>query len=247
MSKRLGAVAAVLLAAGSVAGAQTNTFSSGTSYTSPSITGFATTSSQMAGMLVSWRFTGSATVFSSAWGNLAGDFFGVSGSNGFRLRMGTGTSTFVTDWELRNSSTQSLDFIQMRGAPGRTLFDCGWTGTACVQNGQTTGGGLEGTISSADGWSHQRTGGTFTGTVLGAYSNSVGIGTNPDVGDLFESLLITFQGGMGAGKTYEFRADTDSSLPTADIPTPTVPEPSTYLLMGTGLVGLFSLRRKLKA
>jgi len=232
------------MAAGSMAGAQTNTFSTGTTFTTPAITGFATTGAEMAGMLVSWRFAGSATVFSSAWGNLGGGFFGVSGLNGFGLRMGGASDTFTSNWELTNSSTQRLQFIQMRGAPGRTLFDCGWTGTSCVNTG---GGGSEGTAASSTGWSHQQTGGTFAGTVLGAYTNSVGVGANPDVGDLFESLLITFQGDMGASATYNFRADTDSSPSGRDVPTPTIPEPSTYLLMGTGLLGLMSIRRKRKA
>jgi hypothetical protein len=232
------------MAAGSIAGAQTNTFTVGTAYTTPALTGFSTTSAQMAGMVVSWRFAGNATVFSSAWGNIGGGFFGVSGLNGFGLRMEATDNTFTSSWELTNSSQQRLDFVQMSGAQGRTLFDCGWTGTACANNGNGTG--AFGTAGSADGWSHQRTGGTFTGTVLGTYSNRVGLGAAPDVGDLFESLLITFEGSMGAGLTYTFRADTDSSPSGQDTPMPTIPEPSTYLLMGTGLIGLFSLRRKMK-
>jgi len=243
MRNKLGSVVAALMAAGSIAGAQTNTFTVGTAYTTPGITGFATTSSEMAGMIVSWRFANDATVFSSAWGNLGAGFFGVTGLNGFGLRMASGDDTFTSSWQLTNSSQQRLDFIQMRGAPGRTLFDCGWTGTACENTG---GGGSQGTAGSSTGWSHQQTGGTFAGTVLGTYSNRVGLGAAPDVGDLFESLLITFQGSMGAGATYTFRADTDSSPSGQDTPTPTVPEPSTYLLMGTGLIGLFSLRRKMK-
>jgi len=230
------------MAASSIAGAQTNTFTVGTAFTTPGLTGFATTSAQMAGMIVSWRFTGGATI-SQAWRDLGGGFFGVSGMNGFGLRMITTGTTFSNNWELTNGGQQRLDFIQMRGAPGRTLFDCGWTGTACENTG---GGGSEGTVGSSTGWSHQQTGGTFAGTVLGTYSNRVGLGAAPDVGDLFESLLITFRDGMAANGTYTFRADTDNSPSGQDIPTPTVPEPSTYLLMGTGLIGLFSLRRKMK-
>lgn len=244
MRKKLGAVVAALVTAGSMVGAQTNTFTTGTAYTTPGLTGFSTRSSEMAGMIVSWRFAGNGTVFSSAWGDLGGGFFGVSGVDGFGLRMSSGGDTFSTSWQLTNSSTQRLDYIQMRGAPGRTLFDCGWTGTACVNTGN--GGGDFGTAGSADGWSHQQTGGTFAGTVLGTYANAVAIGANAAVGDLFESLLITFDGSMGAAATYDFRADTDSSPANLGTPMPTVPEPSTYLLMGTGMIGLFSLRRKMK-
>jgi len=244
MRNRLGSVVAALMAASSIAGAQTNSFTVGTAFTTPGLTGFATTSEEMAGMIVSWRFAGNATVFSQAWNDLGAGFHGVIGSNGFGMRMASADNTFTSNWQLTNSSQQRLDYVQMNGARGRTLFDCGWTGTACANTGNGTG--AFGTAGSADGWSHQRTGGTFTGLVLGTYSNRVGLGADADVGDLFESLLITFDGAMGAGLTYTFRADTDSSPSGRDIPTPTVPEPSTYLLMGTGLIGLFSLRRKMK-
>ncbi len=85
---------------------------------------------------------------------------------------------------------------------------------------------------------------SFTGSVFGEYANLVSVIPNAPVGDLFEQLTLTFGGGgMGAGQSYTFRADTDSSP--SDRPPPTVvPEPSTYALVATGLAALAFARRR---
>jgi hypothetical protein len=237
-------VAALLMSAATVAQAQTNTFIAGSPVVSPGLTGFATLGSEMSGMLVEWQFAGGGGGASASWGDLGGGFHGVTGANGFRVRMASGGDSFSSNWEVQNSSTQRLDWLRFRGAAGRTLFDCGWNTAANPDRCDNTGrGDSEGTAGSADGWSLESTGGTFTGNVFGQYSNIVSIFPNGPVGDLFERLQITFGGAMGAGQTYTFRADTDSSP--LNLPPPVVfPEPSTYVLMATGLAMIVAARRR---
>jgi len=240
--RRIAAVAVLSAVASAAAGAQTNSFVAGSAVNSPNLTGAATLGNEMTGMLVTWRFVGGGT-FSAAWGDLGGGKFGVTGADFFKLSLGATDDTFGSVWRLDNSNTQRLSSIRMNGAPGRTLFDCGWTGTACNNTGNA--GGLNGTSGSSDGFSLMNAGGNYTGGVTGQYSNIVGVGGNPPVGDLFEQLTITFDNILGAEDFYEFRADTDNS--SFDRPPPAiVPEPSTWALMfvGLGAVGVAKRRRR---
>jgi hypothetical protein len=239
-------LAALLAVTTSVAAAQTNSFVAGSQYTSSGLTGSATVASDMTGMRVEWTFVlgggGSAT-----WGSLGGGVHGVTGANGFTLRMGSADDTFDTSWELRNSTTARLASLRLRGAAGRTVFDCGWNTTVSPNRCNNTGrggAGNDGTAGSNDGWSMQTTDGSFAGAVLGEYANLVSVTPNAPVGDLFEQLTLTFVGGMGAGESYFFRADTDSSPTNQPPPTQVVPEPSTYALLATGLAALAALRRR---
>lgn len=240
--KRVAAFAAIAFGAASVAGAQTNSFGGGAIVNADVLTGSSTNGSEMVGMNVSWTFAAGGGSFSGAWANLGGGSFGVTGANNFSLTFGGAQDTFTDSWVLTNSNTQRLQSIRLNGAPGRTLFDCGWTGTACIGNGASSSFGTSGSFL---GFSLTTTGGTYGGGVRGVYSNLVGLGGNAPVGDLFEQLDISFDGIMGAGSTYLFRADTDNS--SFDRPPPTItPEPSTWALMFVGLaaVGVAKRRRR---
>lgn len=196
----------------------------------------------MTGMLVTWNFAGGGGSFSSAWGDIGGGRFGVTGANSFSLSLGATENTFGGLWTLQNSTTQRLSSIRLNGAPGRTLFDCDWTGTVCNNSG--LGAGFFGTSGSADGYSLLNAGGSYAGGVTGQYSNRVGVGGNPPVGDLFEQLTIGFDDIIGANGTYMFYADTDNS--SFDQPPPTVvtPEPSTWALIFVGLAAVGVAKRR---
>lgn len=143
----------------------------------------------MVGMLVTWNFAGGGGTFSSAWGKLGGGLYGVAGANNFSLSFEAATNTFGGVWSLQNSTVNRLSSIRLNGAPGRTLFDCDWTGTACNMNGRAAG--LLGTPGSAGGWSLETAaGGTYGGGLTGQYANAVGVGGNPPVGDLFEQRTM---------------------------------------------------------
>jgi hypothetical protein len=242
-------MAALVLGFAATSHAQTNTFVGGTQYVTPGLTGFATTGQDMTGMIVEWQFASVVGIGSATWGSLGGGFHGVTGANGFRVQMGSTGDSFSSNWELQNSSTQRLAWIRFRGAAGRTVFDCGWNGTANPNRCNNIGtGNDDGSAGSADGYSLETVaGGSFAGSVFGEYSNAVSIIPNAPVGDLFEQLTITFGGIMGANQSYFFRADTDSSPSNLPPPTVVLPEPSTYALLASGLAIIIAVRRRRNA
>jgi hypothetical protein len=206
-------------------------------YSGSALTGFATNGSQMGGMRVTWTAVTGA-VSSASWANLGDGFWGVN-SDGFRVQYDESTTTFGYRWGVSNGSALAIRSIRFNGAPGRTLFDCAWTGTACSGPGSSI---PEGTSGSAEGWTFEN-GETRSG-VSATYSNLFKLdAAAAPVGDLFEQLTITFGGdGLGAQEQYSFFADTDNSPSEAPEPTP-VPEPSSAVLMVAGLAGLAGARR----
>ena len=241
-SIRAAAVLAVLSAAAAPVAAQTNSFAPGAQVNSPMLTGFQTRGDEMVGMQVTIDVAGGG-LLSTAWAILGGGLCGGSFGNGFRVTLGCASDSFTGTWSVVGATTERINSVRFNGAPGRTLFDCGWTGQACSPIGQNGGGTLAGTPGSSDGWTLESLGGTFGGTVNGFYTNRVSVGGNAPVGDLYEQLTIQFVGVLGAGNTYNFRADTDNS--SFDAPPPTIlPEPSTYALMFSGLIGIGVMARR---
>jgi hypothetical protein len=68
-----------------------------------------------------------------------------------------------------------------------------------------------------------------------SYFELVALSGHDPVGDIYRYLEIYFDnpGGFAAGDVLTFIADTD-----------TIPEPSTLLLLGSGLIGVLVLRRR---
>ncbi|MEP6762817.1 MAG: PEP-CTERM sorting domain-containing protein [Gemmatimonadaceae bacterium] len=226
--------------------AQTNTFNNGSLVNSPALTGFATLGNQMGGMLVTWTFaTGGGG--SGAWGDIGGGNWGVS-SNGFSVSLGATTNSFANTWTLNNFTGGRLASVRFNGAPGRTLFDCDWNaGLFCNNSGNTSA--LEGTTGSANGYSLATiAGGSYTGAVVGAYSNRVGLAGSQPIGDLYEQLQINFSDTIASQGTYLFALDTDNSDFNQPPPIVTAsPEPATYVLMGLGLLAMGVAKRRRRA
>ncbi len=225
--------------------AQTNTFTTGTPFNSPVLTGFDTDGSLMAGMMVTWSFVGGGSS-SASWADLGGGKWGVS-AGGFSV-MFNGTQTFTQPWVVQNNSGSSVSSIRFDGAPGRTIFDCAWTGSACQNTGSTA---AKGTPGSEPGTSLTSLGGSYFGSVNGFYTDMVGINGAAPVGDEFERLTIDFVSGLGDGELYAFLADTDNSDFNSPPPAAVAaaPEPGSITLLATGLamLGVTFRRRRNRA
>lgn len=217
---------ALVMASSSAAVAQTNTFSNGSALNVPGLSALATTGSLMGGMQVTWTFVNVGS-FSSSWADIGGGNWGVS-SNGFSVAVGSNGNTFATVWSLTNATNNRVSSVRFDGVPGNTVFDC-FLGVDCTSD----------TPGSNQGRSLLTTGGTYFGSVSGAYTNRVGVGGNAALGDLYGQLTITFDDILGAQSTYQFIADTDNFVQSI-----VTPEPGSWelLLVGLAAVGVASHR-----
>lgn len=240
-----GAVALIVCALSSVPLAA-QSFTQGTL-----VNAFAVTSSEingvdMLGMELTLSIAGGGTL-STVWAELGNGICGGSFSNGFRVSLGCTTNTYAADgssiWSIVNSSQDGILALRMNGAPGKTVFDCGFSSLFGCSG---VGGPDEGTPGSGLGFSlANRAGGSYGFNPSSFYTNLVGVAGNPAIGDLFEQLTLTFDNVLPANGTYLFGLDTDNATFRAVPPVSPVPEPSTYALMFTGLTGIFlSARRR---
>jgi hypothetical protein len=225
--------------------AQSNTFVTGTQYNAAAISSTSTFGNQMTGMQVTWTYADGGGTFSGIWGNLVGDNWGVADAEGFSLGFASFQETFNGSWLLTSGTTKRLASVRINGAPGKTMFDCGWYVTGRCASGL---GDAEGTAGSNLGRTFQRNTG-YTGAVMGVYSNAIGIGGNAPGGDLFEQLEITFVGGMVANSWYSFYADTDNSdlgqpPPSVVGPVVVTPEPATWAMMLVGMTLMCVVRAR---
>jgi hypothetical protein len=209
----------------------------GTLYPTTGIAPTITTGATMDGMTVTAVLSNGASIISltQIWGDAASpaNTGGVSFvTPQFALSV-TGDTFEQNNWllDFTNVGNWHLLSLNFDGSTGLTVFD-------------RTFGGSAGTPNSASG---RDFGGflSFSGTINALYSNIVAIGANAPVGDIFANVLLsfgdgTFANGLTGGRQYRFSLDTDNAESTL------APEPGSMLLLGTGLLAIGILLRRIR-
>lgn len=196
----------------------------GTTFNTAALTGFATSSADMVGSLVTVTFMGGGTSAAS-W-----TATGIASTDWSLTIAG---DTFSSSWTLSNLGALAITALVFDGVPGNTTFDV-------ISSPSSSPGSSSGkSITSVDGPA-----GT---TVDAVYSNRLQVaGIFYD--DLYTKLSLSLGGGgLGAGGVLTYVADTD----TADVArgggiTPGIPEPGTWgmMIFGFGIVGFVMRRRR---
>jgi hypothetical protein len=206
---------AALTLAATALPAQVIATNAGVTYVATALTGFATTGSEMGGLLVTAFFTDGSSA-GGVWGDLGGGSWGLSLPS-FSLSLPGAGDTFSVPWTFLNTSGAGLTRLVLNGAPGGTVFDF-------LQGADITPG-------SEFGKAMQLVGGDPFGTTA-TYRNIVQIGAALPLGDLYETLDITLQTPF-TGQALEFITDTDNVGRGGRVTA--TPEPATVALLAAGL------------
>lgn len=191
----------------------------------PGISQFTTDGADMAGMTVTVNFLGggSETVLWAATGASSGAAVGT----GWSISE-SGDSFNTNAWTADFGNLQVTSFV-LDGATGLTLFDKSFDP-------------LPGTPGSADGRDFASTL-VQDALVQATYSNVVGIGATPPVGDIFQILTVSFAQveNDAVSGIFNFTQDTDNDIRIQ------IPEPAMLPIFGLGLAGLAMIVRKRSA
>jgi hypothetical protein len=211
-------------------------FDAGTTNYIGAVVDYPTTGAGMAGMTVqvsfangtseteTWISTGTASGAASGTGwSLAqsGDTFPYESSDGSLAGYWTLTS---------NPGSLAISQVRIDALAGNTVFDTN-------DNAEGTPGswyGYDFTLNPDYSPNFDISG------ISATYQDAVAIMGSSPVGDLYRYLDIDFGNDFGPGSSLEFFADTDTDAAT---PLGNVPLPGTFLLLGSGLLGLVGLRR----
>lgn len=222
-TRQLAAAAVGAATAIAPAGAQVIVTDPGVPYVASALTGFATTGSEMGGLRVTAFFT-DGTSDSGNWGDLGGGTWGVA-SPRFSLTLGAGDDTYTAPWRFQiDPDGLGINRLLLQGAPGKTVFDI-----IPDPNWLTPG--------SAQGRAMEIVGSPALGAVA-KYRNLVGIFPNAPLGDLYETLDVTFDV-QGGARFFEFVTDTDNIGKGGRITN--TPEPATLGLMALGAVAILGV------
>jgi hypothetical protein len=217
--KWLAASALALAAAAPVSGATINYFTGGTNQNIPGLTGFSTTGAMMSNLQITACFS----VFgceTRSWATTGAASGGVSGS-GWGLSVNG--DTFTAPWNFTTSdSLGQLVTLLLNGHGSFTVFDRTLPSPGTPGSAQ----GLDWTTS------------LNSGTVIDVtYLDPIGIAGVDPVGDLFKQVFVNF-GQTGPRTNFSFFQDTDNDSRFQ------VPEPSSLLLLGLGMLAMAFARRR---
>lgn len=192
------------------------------------------TGAGMDGMVVIADFS-DGTSEAKLWEDIDPSSGGVFGTGWSLTESG---DTFGGIWTLTRDYTyqaRELTRIWIDALTGGSVFDTGFVGELGVEYDISLVDEF-GTDGSALGWTLDLQSAPSNLDIDVTYSDAVALIGQDPVGDIFRYLEIDFTnpGGFAAGDTLTFIADTDK----------VVPEPSTLLLLGSGLIGVIAFRRR---
>jgi hypothetical protein len=193
----------------------------GTQYTISELTGYQTHEYDMVGVTVVAYFN-NGTKESQLWRDYdgTGSSYGAFGSGWSLTEIG---DTFGGTWTIKNNNNWGLTRFVIIGSTDLTLFDV--IGTDYLTNGSFYGKAF--TTSS-------------TLNIAATYRNLIALQGDKPLGDLYERLDVTIDGGLYG--SFDFIADTDNAVLGSPYE-PSVPGPAALLPFGIGLLTL-ARRRK---
>lgn len=199
------------------------------------------TSLGMLGMQVTATFSGGGSealnwalpVSGSVYDYVGSTYAGVTGSTGGSWSLYAAGNTFAALWQFTGGS-DAITSLSFAGFQSNLVFDRTTTFPDYGTTGSFSGRDFT-PDTNGDGFADNP---NWTVT----YFDAVGLNGAAPVGDLYGGLKIDFGTGGYSGN-FSFLQDTDSIVPGTSVPPgggggTSVPEPSSLLLLGLGVVGL---------